>query len=181
MKTLYLLRHFKSSWKDKNLEDFDRPLGKRGRRAAELMAGFVARNGIGPAQILCSPSRRTRETLDRMLDSFGGAVPTRFEKGIYMADAPALLRRLLRLGETTSVMIIGHNPGLETLARALIGSGEKAARTRLARKFPTGALAVLTADVEEWRQLEAGCARLDAFVCPRELESDSEIRAGRYQ
>lgn len=172
MKTLYLLRHLKSSWKDKDLEDFDRPLGKRGRRGGELMAAYVARNGICPAQILCSPSRRTRETLDRVLESFGGAVPTRFEKGIYRADAPALLRRLLRLGDTASVMIIGHNPGLETLARALVGSGEGAARARLAGKFPTGALAVLSADIQNWRELEAGCARLDAFVCPRDLESD---------
>jgi phosphohistidine phosphatase len=172
MKTLYLLRHFKSSWKDKDLEDFDRPLGKRGHRAGELIAAYVARNGIGPAQILCSPSRRTRETLDRMLESFGGAVPTRFEKGIYLADAPALLRRLRRLGDTASVMIIGHNPGLETLARALVGSGERDARIRLASKFPTGALAVLSANIENWRELEAGCARLDAFVRPRDLESD---------
>jgi phosphohistidine phosphatase len=170
MKTLYLLRHFKSSWKDKDLEDFDRPLGKRGRRAAELMAGYVARNGIVPTQILCSPSRRTRETLDRMLDSFGGTVPTRFEKGVYLADASVLLRRLRRLGDTASVMIIGHNPGLETLAGSLAGSGEETPRTRLASKFPTGALAVLSAEIQNWRDLEAGCARLDAFVCPRDLE-----------
>jgi phosphohistidine phosphatase len=107
-----------------------------------------------------------------MLESFGGAVPTRFEKGIYLADAPVLLRRLRRLGDTASVMIIGHNPGLETLARALVGSGERDARIRLASKFPTGALAVLSANIENWRELEAGCARLDAFVRPRDLESD---------
>ena len=172
MKTLYLLRHFKSSWKDKTLEDFDRPLAKRGRRAAELMTDYVARNVIGPAQILCSPSRRTRETLEGMLESFGGAVPTRFEKGIYLADASALLLRLRRLGDTASVMIIGHNPGLETLAKRLVGSGDGVTRTRLASKFPTGALAVLTTEIQTWRELEAGCARLDAFVCPRDLESD---------
>jgi phosphohistidine phosphatase len=171
MKTLYLLRHFKSSWKDKELEDFDRPLSKRGHRAAELMAAHVARSVICPDQVLCSPSRRTRETLERMLESFGGAVPTRLEKDIYMADAPALLRRLRRLGDTASVMIVGHNPGLETLAGALVGYGDRTTRTRLASKFPTGALAVLTAEIEEWRQLEAGSARLDAFVCPRDLES----------
>ena len=172
MKTLYLLRHFKSSWKDSSLEDFDRPLAKRGRRAAEAMAGYVARNGIGPAQILCSPSQRTRETLERMQESFGGAVPTRFEKGIYLADASTLLSRLRRLGDIASVMIIGHNPGMEDLALALIGSGEETARTRLASKFPTGALAVLSAEVEAWRELNAGCARLETFVCPRDLESN---------
>ena len=168
-KTLYLLRHFKSSWKDKKLEDFDRPLGKRGRQAAEAMAGYLARNGIDPAQILCSPSRRTRETLERMGEPFA-AVPTRFEKGIYLADASSLLRRLRRLGDVASVMIVGHNPGLETLVSVLVGSGEKDLRARLAHKFPTGALAVLTADIEEWRRLEAGSARLVDFVCPRDLE-----------
>jgi phosphohistidine phosphatase len=169
MKTLYLLRHFKSSWKDKQLEDFDRPLGKRGRKAAEAMAGHLARNGIGPDQILCSPSRRTCETLERMGETFA-AVPTRFEKGIYLADASSLLRRLRRLGDVASVMIVGHNPGLEMLASVLVGTGEKVPRARLARRFPTGALVVLTADIEDWRQLEAGCALLVDFVCPRDLE-----------
>ncbi len=172
MKTLYFLRHFKSSWKDRSLEDFDRPLAKRGCRAAELMAGYVARDGIAPAQILCSSSRRTRETLERMLEAFGGAVPSRFEKGIYLADTSALLLRLRRLGDSASVMIIGHNPGLEDLALTLIGSGEQSARARLASKFPTGALAVLSTEIRTWRELEAGCARLDTFVCPRDLESD---------
>lgn len=172
MKTLYLLRHFKSSWKDTTLDDFDRPLAKRGRRAAEAMAGYVASNDIGPAQILCSPAQRTRETLERVQEAFGGAVPTRFEKGIYLADASALLNRLRRLGDIGSVMIIGHNPGMEDLALALTGSGGDDERARLASKFPTGALAVLSAEVESWRELEPGCARLETYVCPRDLEPD---------
>ncbi len=100
---------------------------------------------------------------------FGAAVPTRFEKGIYMADAPQLLRRLRRLGEVASVMVIGHNPGLETLARMLVGLGDEAIRARMAAKFPTGALAVLAADIDDWPHLEPGCARLVDFVRPADL------------
>lgn len=174
MKTIYLLRHFKSSWEDKRLKDFDRPLSKRGRQAAELMAGHLARNGIDPAQILCSSSRRTRESLERMHPLFGADVPTRFEKGIYDAKASKLLRKLRRLGDADSVMIIGHSPGMEKLAVLLAGSGDKAVRARLARKwkYPTGALTVLTADVENWSELEARCARLVNFVRPKDLASD---------
>ena len=174
MKTVYLLRHFKSSWKNKRLKDFDRPLNKRGRRAAEVMARHLAGNRINPAQILCSSSRRTRESLERMRPLFGAKVPTRFEKGIYEAKASTLLRKLRRLGDTDSVMIIGHSPGMEKLALLLAGSGDKAVRARLARKwrYPTGTLTVLTADVVKWSDLEARCARLVDFVRPKAIKFD---------
>ena len=146
------------------------PSGTETVMTIAAMAGYLDRNRIEPAQILCSPSRRTHETLERMGETFGATIPTRFEKGIYLADVSALLRRLKRLGDVDSVMIVGHNPGLQSLAWVLVGSGEEAIRARLARKFPTGALAVLNADIQEWRQLEAGRARLVDFVCPRDLE-----------
>ncbi len=174
MKTVYLVRHVKSSWKDKRLKDFDRPLSKRGRRAAKLMARHLAENGIAPAQILCSSSRRTRKSLERMYPSFGAEVPTHFDKGIYEARAPTLLRKLRRLGDARSVMIIGHSPGMEKLALLLAGSGDKAVRARLARKwkYPTGTLTVLTADVRKWSELKARCARLGDFVRPKDIAVD---------
>ena len=77
MKTIYLLRHAKSSWKDDSLDDFDRPLAARGRKAAKMVAEYLIRHRIEPAQILCSSAVRTRETLERMNDFFGASVPTR--------------------------------------------------------------------------------------------------------
>ncbi len=171
MKTIYLLRHAKSSWKDETLDDFDRPLNKRGRRAATLMGQYLAANGIEPAQILCSSSQRTRETLERLQGAIGASIPIRFEKGIYLAEPAALMRRLRRLSDSLpSVMVIGHNPGMERLALMLVAAGGGEGAPRMADKFPTAALAVLSADVDAWEKLAPRTARLDAFVCGRDLE-----------
>ncbi len=172
MKTIYLLRHAKSSWQDQEVEDINRPLTKRGRKAAKAMASHLAAQAIVPGQILCSPALRTRETLKQMEAKLDAAIPVRFEKGIYNADASSLLRRLRRLSDgLSSVMIIGHNPGLETLALMLAGEGETTARDKLANKYPTGTLAVLTAPVAHWRDLAPESARLEAFVRPKDLPS----------
>jgi phosphohistidine phosphatase len=169
MKTLYLLRHAKSSWKNR-LEDFDRPLNKRGRDAAAAMGRLLAEKQIHPSQVLCSSSRRTRETLARIQDEMGTPIPARFEKGLYLADAAALLRRVKRLNDSLlSVMLIGHNPGLEQLALALAERGDSVLSRQLAAKFPTGSLAVLESEVGRWGELQPGRAILTQFVRPRDL------------
>ncbi len=170
MKTILLLRHAKSSWRDESLADFDRPLAKRGRQAAADMAAYLSGAEWRPAQILCSPSRRTRETLDAIERTLNDSIPVRFERALYLADAPGLLRRLRRLSDTLpSVMVVGHNPGLERLTALLAGNGDAIAHVRLSEKFPTGALAVLTTSISAWRELAAGGARLEAFLRPRDL------------
>ena len=174
MKTIYLLRHAKSSWKDATLEDFDRPLNKRGRRAAAMIGQHLVASEIEPAQILCSSSERTRETLGYLQQAIGTSIPTRFEKGIYEAEASDLLNRLRGLSEVLpSVMVIGHNPGMERLALMLVAGGETGA-TRMPDKFPTGALAVLSADIHVWEHLAPGIALLDDFVRPRDLEASND-------
>ena len=171
MKTLYLLRHAKSSWKGEGVEDFDRPLSKRGRAAAKAMGEYFARHRIAPAQVLCSPAKRTRETLERLQDGIGPAVPVRFEKIVYMADASALLRRLRRLNDSlASAMLVGHNPGLEQLALML--SAEEGDGLRRAAKFPTGSLAVIETDVERWADVKPGCGRITAFTRARDLGAE---------
>lgn len=170
MKTLYLLRHAKSSWKNTALDDIDRPLNRRGRQAALAMGEFLRDRDIAPAQVLCSPATRTRETLERVQRRLPVALPVRYEQGIYLADSTTLLRRLHRLSDTLgSVMIIGHNPGMEMLARTLIHGGDEDARGRLARKFPTCALAILSTEIESWHDLAAGGASLDAFIVAKDL------------
>lgn len=170
MKTLYLLRHAKSSWKDTTLDDFDRPLNRRGRQAALAMGDYLREREIAPAQVLCSPSKRTRETLERAQRRLPIALPVRFEQGIYLAEPMTLLRRIRRLSDSlVSVMVIGHNPGLEMLARTLTCGGDDDAPGRLARKFPTCALAILTTEIESWHDLTAGGASLDAFIVASDL------------
>ncbi len=167
MKRLYLLRHAKSSWDDPTLADHDRPLAPRGRRAAKVMAKHLGRKGIAPELVLCSPSRRTRQTLTRIAPSMGKSADVQIEHGLYAASAPVLLEVLHEVpDEVESVMLIGHNPGIQDLALSLARAGSKRARVR--SKFPTAALATLEHN-GSWRELAPGSAELVSFVKPKEL------------
>ena len=163
MKRLFLLRHAKSSWDDADLADRDRPLAPRGRRAAGVMARHLRDEEISPSLVLCSPARRTRETLEAVDPS--GEV--RIEDELYGASEAELLERLRRVPEAIeSVMLIGHNPAIQELALGLASRGERLEDVE--RKFPTGALATLTAP-GAWGELAPGSAELAAFVKPKEL------------
>jgi phosphohistidine phosphatase len=168
MKRLYLLRHAKSSWKDTSLPDHDRPLAGRGRRAAKAIARHMREHGVAPKLVLCSTARRARETLDRIKSALGS--PTvRVESDLYAASAPALLERLRCLPDTVeSVMVIGHNPGLQELALEL--ARPASAASELAAKYPTGALATLAFDASSWQELGRDTAELVELVRPRDLE-----------
>lgn len=170
-KHLLLLRHAKSSWKDPGLADHDRPLAGRGRRAAKLMARYLRHNRITPTLVLCSSALRARQTLERIAPAHRPVAERKvqIDPGLYLASGEDLLDRLRKVGErTASVMLIGHNPGIEDLARRLAG-GEGAELGRMAAKFPTGALAVLELH-GRWRELTPGQCRLVAFVTPGDLE-----------
>ena len=163
---LYLLRHAKSSWKEPGIPDHDRPLAPRGKRAAKAMAEHVREQGVRPELVLCSSATRARQTFERLEPL--GAREVHIERELYGADAATLLARLRDLSEPIgSVMMIGHNPGLEDLA--LVLARESPRRDDLASKFPTGALATLVFADHEWASLERGTAELVDFVRPREL------------
>jgi phosphohistidine phosphatase len=161
---LYLLRHAKSSWKDTTLADHDRPLAGRGRRAAAAVAEHMAQHQIVPELVLCSTALRTRETYERLQ-----AAPVRYERRIYAAGADDLLELLRTLPyDVGTVLLIGHNPGIEDLALQL--ARPSAERDRLQAKFPTAALATLELSGLRWSELERGCASLIAFVRPSDLD-----------
>jgi phosphohistidine phosphatase len=164
-KCLYLLRHAKSSWDDPELADRERPLAPRGRKAASAMAKHLLKENIQPDLVLCSPSLRTRQTVERMAAALRRS-PVEVEDDLYGAAATSLLERLRRVPDShASVLLVGHNPGLHDLALALAGRG---APSRLAEKFPTGALATLEHD-GSWAELGARSCTLTGFVLPREL------------
>ena len=167
MRTLYLLRHAKSSWSDPTLPDRERPLAPRGRRDAKRIADHLVRLGIAPELVLCSSARRTRETLE-LLEPALGAATVSLEAELYAAWAGALLERLHAVPETVaSVMLIGHNPGLQELALELVSAGDELAR--LEAKFPTAALATLTIATATWGRLSRGDAVLAVYVVPKQL------------
>jgi phosphohistidine phosphatase len=164
--TLFLLRHAKSSWADPTLADFERPLAPRGVRDARRIAKHVRALGCEPELVLCSAAVRTRETLELALPAIGTPA-VRLEEELYAATSDELLARIRLVPDTVqSLMLIGHNPGVHQLALGLVSDGDNL--ERLAAKFPTAALATLTA-AKTWSQLAAGDATLAAYVVPRDL------------
>jgi phosphohistidine phosphatase len=120
MKRLYLLRHAKSSWDDPTLADHDRPLAPRGRRAVKVMAKHLRRKGIAPQLVLCSPSRRTRQTLTRIAPAVGKSAEVQIRSELYAASAAELLEVLRQVPDgVESVMLIGHHRGIQDLALSL--------------------------------------------------------------
>jgi phosphohistidine phosphatase len=167
MKRVYLLRHAKSSWKERGLADHDRPLAPRGRRAAKAIAGHLLEHGIEPELVLCSTARRARETLERIEPALGTPV-VRIEPALYGASADALLERLHAVPDTVgSVLLIGHNPAMQLVALDLARPAPEL--RELEAKFPTAALATLKFPGTNWRALAPGSAELTEFVRPRDL------------
>jgi phosphohistidine phosphatase len=161
MKTLYLLRHAKSSWKDTELSDFDRPLNGRGREAALLVGQYIRKKKIRPELLLCSPAERARQTAALVRDSAGLAVEMRYDERIYGADVARLLEVVSQSEESAGVvMLVGHNPGLEELLELLTGERHH---------LSTATLACVTLEVEKWSKTRASAGRLDSLLKPKEL------------
>jgi phosphohistidine phosphatase len=168
VRTLLLLRHAKSSWTDPQLPDHERPLAPRGVRAAQLIAAYLNEAGLAPEIVLCSSARRAQQTLELVAAAFRGSPQVLVERDLYDADPDDLMTRLQLVDQAvSSLMLIGHNPALEELARMLAGDGDSAALDQLAEKFPTAALAILT--VKDWADLQWGGAYLTHVIVPRSL------------
>ncbi|HEY7206669.1 MAG TPA: histidine phosphatase family protein [Gaiellaceae bacterium] len=167
MRTLYLLRHAKSSWADPGLVDHERPLAPRGIRDAKRLAKHLRRSGVAPALVLCSTARRTQETLELVRPSLGTAV-VQLEDGLYGAAAEQLLSRIRAVpDEVEAVLLVGHNPAVQDLTLLLAAEGARLADIRA--KLPTGALATLETSAASWSALDENGARLVDYVVPKEL------------
>jgi phosphohistidine phosphatase len=171
VKIILLLRHAKSGWGQPGLDDHDRPLNKRGERAAEAIAEHIVHNAPRPDLILCSTAVRTRQTLAPLVHRLAQpAPPIALEKGLYLASEPALLVRLRAVpDDVRTVLLIGHNEGIGELAEALAGTGDPTALDRLHEKYPTGGLTTFEVPDGPWRDLAPGDGDLLAFVRPRDL------------
>ncbi len=169
VRSLYLLRHAKSSWDTPDLADIDRPLAGRGRRDAEAIAEHLHQAGIVPSLVLCSPARRTRQTLKPLKRWLPGSSIV-FDDALYAASADQLLHRVQEIDDgVRSAMLIAHEPGIRELGLLLAGEGDQAARARLDEKFPTGALAALALSADHWRTIAPGEGELRWFVSPKDL------------
>jgi phosphohistidine phosphatase len=169
---LLLVRHAKSAWPD--VADHERPLAPRGRRQAPLVGGWLRVHGYRPDLVLCSTARRARETWQLIAAELGTSPHLIPEQRVYGAAGPGLLGLVRETpGAVSALLLVGHDPGVPDLAGTLAGGAAGGAAAgalrRMAAKFPTGAVAVLTVQ-GAWRDLGSGGARLTDFVVPRDLE-----------
>jgi phosphohistidine phosphatase len=170
VKRLYLLRHAKAEEGSPTRSDAERALTARGRHASEQIGELLGARDDPPEWVLCSPSTRTRETLARVLPRLSPAPHVLFEPSLYLASCAALLDRIRSLPDSVErALLVGHNPGIAELALRLARKGSDKQRARMARKFPTAALAILS--LPAWSDAAAG-GRLDEFVRPRELDAE---------
>ena len=168
---LMLLRHAKSSQADAGQADSDRPLTKRGKRAAVAVGSYIASNNLVPQLVLCSPATRAKETWGLVAGELTTAPAILIVPEIYdFGDGKALLEYLRRkAGVKQPVMLVGHNPSIGNLAQILIGKGNTKLRQRLEKKYPTAALAVISFDFDNWGSLAAGTGNLLHFVAPKDI------------
>lgn len=171
---LLLLRHAKAVPPAPGLEDFARALAPRGERAAQLMGRHLAEHGLVPDLVLCSPARRTKATLEILARELKTKPSMLLLGELYdFGDGSTLLQAIRDHGGAADrLMLVGHNPAVESLALALAGSGEETPRRQIAEKYPTGALALFSLPPGDWANLAEGEGRLDAFIRPRDLGPD---------
>jgi phosphohistidine phosphatase len=162
MRTIYLLRHAKSSWKNEELADFERPLNGRGRKACEVLGRYIKTNQLEFDLVVCSTAVRTRETIDLVRQNAKLQTEVRYDERIYEATASRLLEVVSQLeNDRKNVVLVGHNPGMAELLYLLTGEQES---------FPTACFAKLNLKVSKWSEALENRATVEWIVRPRELE-----------
>lgn len=159
------MRHAKSDWNDVDLLDFERPLNKRGLEAAPMIGDVMKQNRFQPALVLSSPARRAEQTATIVKQSaeIGGEI--KFDERIYEAS-PARLLEVIgeQNGQDDSILLVGHNPGLEGLIKFLTGD---------LQPMPTAALAVIDLEIESWNEINSSKGSLRKFIRPKELRTEN--------
>lgn len=169
MKTLFVMRHAKSSWDDPAMADFDRPLNPRGRNAAPFMGELMAAKDMLPDVIVSSPAKRAEQTARLVKEHSGSNSPLTFDERIYEASPLTLLAVVSELPDKySSALVVGHNPGMEGFIRYLTGRTEP---------MPTAALAVIELNIDVWADVSIEIGSLTAIYRPKEEMKTDEFRS----
>lgn len=171
MKRLCVLRHAKSSWDDHDLDDLNRPLNDRGWKAARRIGREMKHRRMHFDLVLASTAARVRETIDGIEEEFEFDAEVRFEPELYLATRDTLLSLVHAIPQgVSSVLLVGHNPGLQQLLLELTRDDSDGLRARIAVKYPTGAFAAAELDIEGWAQAAAGCGPIVELILPKDLD-----------
>ncbi|WP_128430520.1 SixA phosphatase family protein [Streptomyces cyaneus] len=167
LRRLVVLRHAKSAWPD-GVADHERPLAPRGRRDAPVAGRRLAEADCLPDLALCSTAARARGTWELASAEWGTPPPVRHDPRLYAADVPELLEVVREVSsEVETLLLVGHNPGLEDLVLELAGDGLDETLDEVRTKFPTSAIAVLAWHGTTWRALAPGMALLTDVIVAR--------------
>ncbi len=143
MRTLLIMRHAKSSWDNPDWSDFERPLNQRGLETAPFMGSIIYQNELNPALIISSPAKRAKQTAILVKETAQVKNPIKFEDKIYEASATTLLYLAAEFpDEYETILVIGHNPGMEEFIRILTGNY---------CSMPTAALAKVLLNIDSWK------------------------------
>jgi phosphohistidine phosphatase len=175
MRRLLILRHAKAAPHDEK-HDKERQLIDRGRSDSALMGRMMREKGYVPELVLCSSAARTRETWKHTGPELHAEPETKYLDALYDASEGTILNCLQRASDAApSVLYIGHNPGLENLARLLVREAESGDERRrmaaLMSKYPTAALAVIDFAVDHWIEIAPGGGILTGFITPADIKS----------
>lgn len=162
MKNILVMRHAKSSWKDQNLPDHERPLKNRGEKDAEKMGKLLKQKDLIPDLILSSTAQRAKQTAKIVHDACKCKKEIIHLKELYMAEPSDILDAILQhAGDAKTVMVIGHNPGMEAFVQILTDKVET---------LPTSSIAYLSAKIKKWNELsENGKMDLKKLWRPKDL------------
>ena len=172
LKRLFLLRHAKAQPADGSVEDYDRTLMLSGMQDGAAMARYLRKADYRVDTIICSAAARTTQTAELVLHELTAEID--YRENLYLADPARILAAVRAMpASVSSLMVVGHNPGLEEcatlLAREPVRRKERARHEVLEEKFPTCALAILDFDVGRWRDVAQNSGKLVDFVRPRDL------------
>lgn len=169
MKTLTLIRHAKSSWKDDNLDDIDRPLNKRGNRDAPMMGKRLSKRSPAPQLLVTSPAVRAKDTADSI--AYEISYPTEEieeQTALYHASEDDILDAVHALDDDLDdVWLVGHNPGLQDFVEKITGFDME--------NLPTCAVVILQFETNRWSKIHWGEGRVVEFDFPKNLSDTSEI------
>jgi phosphohistidine phosphatase len=165
MKTLYLVRHAKSSWKYPNLDDFERPLNKRGRKSAPFMGKALKKLKVAPDLVISSPASRAAMTTRMIAAEINYPLKNiRYSESIYEFSEKALINVVKQIDDAVNkAMVVGHNPALNGLAN-YIGDQPIA-------NIPTCGAICVELDISSWANINAHCGKLKFFEFPKKQNS----------
>ncbi len=171
---LYVMRHAKSSWEDLNIDDFERPLNKRGKKSAKKICEFFVKKKYKFDFALISSATRTRSTFEILSKDIPEPKTIEYSKSLYLADQYAIINKIKKISSNhKSILLINHEPTVKNLVRYLTKNHETNNFKLMDYKFPTAAFAKIKFDIKSWDEIEKK-GMLKEFIRPKDLQDSKE-------